>query len=179
VSKCGTLRPDAASEHDYYTMILGFTGTQKGMTENQKKIFRQFILNHRPKNLCHGDCVGADVEAHLIVKDCFPKCHIEIFPPINNSKRAFTTRHSTPTIILHPEMDYIARNHAIVDNCDTLIATPKGKEQLRSGTWATIRYALKCQKNIYIIFPDGTLGGILGKWKTEGSTLVNLLKETK
>lgn len=38
-------------------------------------------------------------------------------------------------------------------------AAPKDfKEELRSGTWATIRYAVKQQKRVIIIFPDGSTG---------------------
>ena len=43
-----------------------------------------------------------------------------------------------------------------MDNSDILIATPKEKEeQLRSGTWATIRYAKKTKKIVFLVYPDG------------------------
>jgi hypothetical protein len=36
-----------------------------------------------------------------------------------------------------------------------LIATPStDDEQLRSGTWATVRYARKAKKRIKLIFPN-------------------------
>ena len=43
----------------------------------------------------------------------------------------------------------------LVDACEVLLATPKGPEKLRSGTWATVRYARKVGKRIVIIEPDG------------------------
>jgi hypothetical protein len=55
---------------------------------------------------------------------------------------------------VYPEKEYIERNHNIVDNTDMLIAFPSTKtEILKSGTWATIRYARKKGKKIIIIDP--------------------------
>lgn len=52
----------------------------------------------------------------------------------------------------------LERNHRIVDACDVLIACPKdAQEQLRSGTWATVRYARKQGKRVIVITPDGTV----------------------
>ena len=60
---------------------------------------------------------------------------------------------------MHPAKDYLVRNHDIVDVCDVLVATPGQKEeQIRSGTWATIRYARKIRKQIIIVYPDGLAG---------------------
>lgn len=54
---------------------------------------------------------------------------------------------------------YIVRDHAIVDEVQFLIGCPrKDIEELRSGTWATIRYARKQRRNlncIILIYPDG------------------------
>jgi len=50
------------------------------------------------------------------------------------------------------------RNHKIVDICDILVAFPQtNSETVRSGTYATIRYARKCKKPIIIIYPDGSV----------------------
>jgi hypothetical protein len=53
---------------------------------------------------------------------------------------------------------YLVRNHDMVDQSEFLIGTP-GEEQevLRSGTWATIRYARKLKRPILIILPKGKL----------------------
>lgn len=75
---------------------------------------------------------------------------IIIHPPINSSKRAWKNG------ILKKEKEYLDRNHDIVDCSDILITCPKEDvEQLRSGTWATIRYAKKSNKKTIIIYPSG------------------------
>jgi len=62
----------------------------------------------------------------------------------------------------------LVRNRDIVDATDMLIAAPATrKEVLRSGTWATIRYAKKMKKWIYIIYPSGHKEIIRGKIKKE------------
>jgi hypothetical protein len=49
------------------------------------------------------------------------------------------------------------RNKMMVDDCEALIATPRLMvEELRSGTWSTIRYARKCRKPVHIVWPDGS-----------------------
>lgn len=75
---------------------------------------------------------------------------IHSHPPIKTDLRAFThcDRESEPR-------DYIARNHAIVDSTEFMIATPGGPEHQRSGTWSTIRYAKRVGKRVVIIMPDG------------------------
>ena len=56
-----------------------------------------------------------------------------------------------------PELPPLVRNHKIVGAVHLLIATPKtDKEELRSGTWATIRYAKKVRLSTCIVYPDGT-----------------------
>lgn len=55
------------------------------------------------------------------------------------------------------------RNHDIVDATEWLIATPKKFEEIRSGTWATVRYAKKVKKPVTIIWPDGSIE----EWKPQ------------
>lgn len=50
----------------------------------------------------------------------------------------------------------LVRNHDIVDSTELLIACPKEQvEVLRSGTWATIRYARKKEITVWLIDPEG------------------------
>jgi len=137
-------------------LTVGFTGTQHGMTDLQCQNFQALIERCSPGKFCHGDCIGADSEAHIIVRKILKTCIIEIFPPKISTKRAYQVAY-----ILNAESDYLDRNHKIVDASDCLIATPKeDREQLRSGTWATIRYARTKHKHIYIIYPIGTIAEI-------------------
>lgn len=47
------------------------------------------------------------------------------------------------------------RNRDIVEAAEVLIACPDGPERQRSGTWATIRHALRVGKPVVIVWPDG------------------------
>jgi hypothetical protein len=128
----------------------GFTGTQKGMTASQRKAFE--IIIGTPDEFHHGDCIGADEESHELTRYFTPDTPIIGHPPTNPSKRAFCEFDQ-----IRPKKDYLLRNHDIVDETDELIATPGGfSEELRSGTWATIRYARKTGKPVTIIYPNGS-----------------------
>lgn len=128
-------------------MKIGFTGTQIGMSDRQKEQFVLDLLELNPIEFHHGDCVGADAEAHDIVREFFPTCIIVGHPPINSSKRAYKK-----CDIYRNTKEYIDRNHDIVDETDAIFATPKSDiEELRSGTWATVRYSKKCGKNPIIL----------------------------
>jgi hypothetical protein len=128
---------------------IGFTGTQQGMSKAQKTVLR-IVLEHQFEPTTyfhHGDCVGADAEAHKIAREIGYLIHLH--PPENPSKRAFCDcdREEEP-------LPYLERNHKIVDCTDWLLASPKEDEEvLRSGTWATIRYARKNKKQVEIVYP--------------------------
>lgn len=131
-------------------MKIGFTGTMVGMSQQQKDYFRGIILSLAPDEFHHGDCIGADAEAHDIVVElrsldyCRPK--VVGHPPKNPKSRAFKK-----CDVLRPELDYLDRNKAIVDECDYLVAAPSGPEKLRSGTWSTVRYAKKKRKTYTVL----------------------------
>ena len=125
--------------------VVGFTGTKRGMTDSQKIEFKKWIRDQQPRLFHHGDCVGADAEAHDIVWDMIHEeglnCSIVIHPPIDEKFRAFKGENQGFITIL-PPTSYLSRNKAIVRAASILAATPRRiQEQLRSGTWATIRYA--------------------------------------
>lgn len=134
---------------------IGFTGTQVGMTDRQKGKVKDYITKLKLNNIIteahHGDCIGADHHFHDI---CVSKrINIYIHPPKNPSKRAFCKSNN-----IFPEKEYLDRNKDIVDASDILIATPKEyQEELRSGTWSTIRYARKLHKKIIIVHLNGEL----------------------
>jgi hypothetical protein len=60
-----------------------------------------------------------------------------VHPPTDDRKRAFCTGNGADW---EPK-PYLERNHDIVDETTILIACPNGEERMRSGTWATVRYA--------------------------------------
>jgi len=135
---------------------LGFTGTQRGMTPEQKHSFESLIGEQMPIEFHHGDCIGADSDAHDIV-ETLDESLIIIHPPSNDSKRAYKQGRN-PLNYTHPAKPYLDRNKDIVEATDSLIACPgEGSEQLRSGTWSTVRYARKLRRPIYVILPDGRI----------------------
>ena len=131
-------------------MTIGFTGTQQGMTEAQIVSVTDTLLRLDKLEFHHGDCVGTDVQAAKIAKE---QGYIIVgHPPTNEYKRAFFFNDMTRTA-----KPFIERNHDIVDAVEVLIATPKtAREQHRSGTWATIRYARRNNVLVIIINPDGS-----------------------
>lgn len=130
--------------------IYGFTGTRAGMTPYQRLRLLKILEHDRNVGeFHHGDCIGADAEAHDIawaIRDIA----IIIHPPSDDKHRAFKT--NALVLVTRP---YLERNHDIVDACDVLIAAPKEViEQRRSGTWATVRYARKIGKPVVILAPE-------------------------
>jgi hypothetical protein len=135
---------------------IGFTGTQAGMSEHQKETLRRILTaavlsSGDPVMFHHGDCTGADAEAHEIALSV--ECGIIIHPPMRRIKRAYCQGANE----IHPPKEYILRNHDIVDASIGLIAAPKSnQEELRSGTWATIRYARKMNKRVILLAREST-----------------------
>jgi hypothetical protein len=102
---------------------------------------------HEITEFHHGDCVGADAEAHHIAVYHLGVDRVFIHPPINPNRRAFC---QSPNIL--PPEDYLKRDLAIVLATDRLIACPKaGDPAPRSGTWYTVRRAQERGKPVLIL----------------------------
>ena len=135
-------------------MRIGFTGTQKGMTDFQKHevsmvlLFNSYICTGVSGEAHHGDCIGADAEFEELAKKEGFTTYAHPASDTGN-KRAYCK-----SDILLPAKPALERNKDIVNAVDIMIATPKeNHEVLRSGTWATIRYAKKCGWLIHVIYP--------------------------
>jgi hypothetical protein len=103
---------------------IGFTGTRRGMSLSQAAQL-EWLLDEVPGKVTefhHGCAIGADREAAALVAARAPGAIRE-----------------------HPAGDDpLARNRDIVDACDILVAAPRwDREELRSGTWMTVRLARK------------------------------------
>lgn len=136
---------------------IGFTGTRKDLTKPQKRqLHARFVgitfyeIVNEGVEFHHGDCVGADEfaaqEAYVL------GWRIVAHPPV----RALLRAHFAHSDEEREPQHFLDRNHNIVDETDRLIACPEGPETMRSGTWATIRYALRVGKPVVVIWPDGT-----------------------
>lgn len=151
--------------------IIGFTGSQRGMTNFQKRILKEILELKQCTEFAHGDCIGSDAEANEIAFD-FGVRIFSIYPPLNQRKQA----HCFPVTEIQSKYDgqfrsviyrgitiqvrwftkdeYLARNKKIVDHSQWMIACPKEHQHsIRSGTWSTIRYAWKIKKDLTIIPP--------------------------
>ncbi len=129
---------------------VGFTGTRRGMTLGQKAALQEHLdLNDDIHFLHHGDCIGADAQAHSIALGF--GIQMKIHPPKDQKYRAFCSPG-----IMAAVRPYLERNHRIVEESDYLIAAPADDhEVLRSGTWTTYRYARRQGKKVLILWPGG------------------------
>ena len=141
---------------------VGFTGTRRGMTTRQELAFQRVLGGLGAVTAFHhGDCIGADYQAHEIA--AMLDIPIVIHPPIDGSRRAFcatsTDLASWCVAEIRKPLPYLERNRAIVDASSVLIAVPyeaRGSVP-RSGTWSTVRYAVKRGVTVIVIRPDGTV----------------------
>ena len=126
----------------------GFTGSREGMTQLQSDEVQRLIQLLDGK-FHHGDCVGADFQAHRFA-ELNDKLEIVIHPPVKTSLRAYCKN----GVVLPPK-EYLKRNKDIVDACGWLIAAPKDRVQ-KGGTWWTINYARMTGTKVVVVYPDGT-----------------------
>ncbi len=132
--------------------VLGFTGTREGMTDRQRSSVAALLRTLAPSAIVHGGCVGADDEVdEMAMTYGIPRL---VRPGNIEAKRgAYTSR--SGTLIVFPVRPNLTRNRSIVHDCDVLVAAPKGDEELRSGTWSTVRYA-RPWRRLIVVRPDGT-----------------------
>jgi hypothetical protein len=134
--------------------VAGFTGPRDGLTSFQRVNLLGLLVELRPREARHGDCVGADAEMHLLCAALGVR--VRIHPPDVDRHRAFCHFFVPGCVdeVCDPK-PYLVRDHDIVDNSDYLVATPKGAEVVRSGTWATVRYARELRLPVFLLHPDG------------------------
>ena len=124
---------------------IGITGSRNPVEDGRLKDLRSVLASygHNNTTLHHGDCLGVDTHAHHIAITYGFIIHVH--PPSNSIHRAWNIGD-----IMSKEKPYLARNKDIVSASYILIALPSSRtEHLRSGSWATIRYARK--KGIEVI----------------------------
>jgi len=148
-------------------MHVGFTGSRYGMTDIQKKEFRTVFLRMQQMfdwiQFHHGDCVGSDEEAHLLVSQMFIDYKggaIHIHPPTIDKNRAYCkSEHKKIEVVMHSPLTYDLRNIELVKSSEIVIATPDAKrlQTRKGGTWNTIRYAKKLKTDLLILLPAGDL----------------------
>jgi hypothetical protein len=134
-------------------MTIGFTGTQRGMTSAQRETVRTLLQDLKPDIVHHGMCIGADAEFHELARQ---ECVYTIGHPGVTRYNGVHNRADVACDFTCEPKHFLRRNRDIVDRAEILIAAPSGwVEQVRSGTWMTIRYATERGRKLVIVGPDG------------------------
>jgi hypothetical protein len=127
---------------------VGFSGTRMGLSEQQKVTLLTEFHALGASELHHGDCVGADEQAHQVGRQL--GLRIIGHPPTANGLRAFCECDE-----MRRPAPFLTRNHNIVHSTQILVACPNGPERRQSGTWATIRFSRRLHLPHIIILPTG------------------------
>lgn len=158
-----------------YELHIGFTGSRRGLTEPQRNTLLNFLaMQHEEMRrsvqaagldfkavLHHGDCVGADAQAHRVAY--LTGWQMALHPGVNQEgespNRAWCADNGPPDAVCesHEPLPYGERNLHIIGAGTMLIACPDGPEKLRSGTWSTVRAAIKMGRPVIVIPPDGEI----------------------
>lgn len=127
------------------------------MTGPQLAKLEEFLRGAEPAWLHHGDCIGADAEAHAVCLDRV--IDVALHPPTDERLRAFCQGARK----VYDPQPFLKRDRDIVMSSDMLVAAPKTPhEVLRSGTWTTLRYAKSRKMPWVLLLPDGQ-----AEWSSE------------
>lgn len=127
-------------------MRIGFTGTStKTLSAYQLSELVSFFARRPKAVLVHGGCVGADNTADAVAARMGLDRVVYPAKGVAANKRVlFETlraRTGSRVTIMAPDAP-LERNKTIVKMSDLLLAMPgSATEVLRSGTWATVRFA--------------------------------------
>jgi len=138
---------------------VGFTGTSTGMTNAQTLEIHMLLGDLqtyiRSQRAHHGLCVGSDAQFHQMAK---AMGYLVIgHPGVNREGQPAKRATDLVCDSTHPELFYLERNVNIVIESAVLLATPRTMvEEIRSGTWQTIRSARRQKRPRIIVYPDGT-----------------------
>ena len=139
---------------------VGVTGARFVMPRQLTTLYR--VLDElNPRELHHGCCVGTDWLAHLWAKSRAwdpDKNVIETGWPGHDrngeSPHCFQT--AGEGMWVEDPLPYLVRNRLIVRHTDILVACPLNMfEEVRSRTWATVRYARKLGRPVIYCWPNG------------------------
>lgn len=155
-------------------MVLGFTGTQAGMAVPQRARVRAEIgraVIDGADRLLWGCCTGADEEAAADARAVGLRL---IGLPSREPGDPYRSGLVSDTTLMIPKgrNPELQRNGRIGRASHRLIAAPKNDRQKiigravargcpiwevvrRSGTWATVRYAVNHGTPVIVVWPDG------------------------
>lgn len=138
-------------------MRIGVTGSRLRPGPAQLLAFGRVLVELQARGaweLRHGACVGADEEA--AVRAAANGLWTVAHPPVDG--KLLSSRALEVSDEVEDADEYLARNRAIVDGTDVLVAMPRtAAEQRRSGTWSTVRYASSLGRPVVLVLPDGAV----------------------
>jgi len=136
---------------------VGFTGSRE-MTEATEWAIRN-VITHLPRSaiVVTGGCIGVDAYVARLATGY--GLHVHTIPPADRSRVDPDWEQHCLTCFPMPEgTTYKDRNQAIVDRADRLYGFPRYSEahpkSKRSGTWQTIRMAIKKDIPTEIFIPS-------------------------
>lgn len=135
-------------------MVVGFTGTRKGLRSPQNVTMRRFIRDIGMTRFVHGGAPGSDTLAHYATRAYYRDICIEIHPCPQPGSTVWLPMGNCE---IYPELPPLERNRIIVGRIHGLLAAPATDVEAASGTWATVRYAREIGCPVYIIRQDGKL----------------------
>lgn len=139
------------------TIRLGFTGTRQGLTDAQRDALYTYIHECPAfSEVHHGACLGADAEFVDMIHEQGDEgwvCQIIAHPGDQPEMTDIESLKRSDLVL--PRKPMFQRDRDIVNASTILLACPKGPEEVRSGTWSTIRYARRTPCKIVIFWPDG------------------------
>lgn len=149
---------------------IGFTGSRgprnSGMTPAQLAVLAGILAPRGPSDELHGGCcVGADAQAMRLAKSigirviAHPGRSAHDAPGGPRPDRDQSSIDHADEI--RPELTHFARNRAIVEASDILVAAPSYPgpitRETKGGTAMTYWTAVKAGKQVIVIWPDGSV----------------------
>jgi hypothetical protein len=139
------------------------TGSRQGPTDAQKETFILLRGQMAYAHMRNGAAEGWDrfAATHWSMGDCE-------FWPSNSDQEYWARKFVSGSEVhrVHAIRAPLDRNRTMVNESHGVIAAPMSSaEVMRSGTWATIRYARKAGKPVLVIWPNGEIvfdGSMLG-----------------
>ena len=136
-------------------MIIGFTGTRQGMTDDQlDTLYAWFMFCKDQIDEAHfGLCRGSDAQFYHLLLAVKPSVVI-----VGHPCNLVDQQVNLPCDYMRPTKDPLVRNHDMVDEVESMLATPATmRNVLRSGTYSCLRYAANKNRDLNIILPNGRM----------------------
>lgn len=140
--------------------VIAFTGTRRGLSRSQYQALVEVLSAFPGAPVHNGAAHGADRECLAALTKLGPR-NVHYWPS-NESQREYAFRWGTDFerhplgAKFNPMLPPLDRNRRMVEAATVVVACPQGyAEELRSGTWATVRHARRLGRRLVIVWPDG------------------------